>query len=277
MRIGWVVSIVFVLLSANGAWGEISYREYRAIKRIGDRILSQYPPSEYLYVGLGASPTGLIAYLELVQGSRAVAQVPLSRGMALQRAYSLDSRRAHIIDQVLDEHFRRFLPDSLLGGKKLLLIDFSIMGITLPFAGERLQEAMQRRGNSVEIQMLSLYRNPEVVEKLNHRGIDSYRLSAYAHDLFMSQRFDRYRLYEKFDASNLDSLRSYRSPERQAAEIRFSDFIESQRKGHFAPAHYSFLLRELQTWMERDFSSRHFYFAPRFQPISNRCSEVFVY
>ncbi len=277
MRAG-LVSLVFILLFGTyGAWGQLSYREYRTIKRIGDRILSQYPPAEYLYVGVGASPTGLIAYLELVEGSRAVAQLPLSGGMALQRAYDLDRERAASLDQILDEHFRRFLSDSRIGGKKVLLIDFSIMGITLPFVGERLQESINRRGYTTEIRMLSLQRNPEIAETLSQRGIDSYRVSAYAFDLFMSQRFDRYRLYEKFHAFKIDSLFSYRSPERPVPEIRFSEYLEAQKKGHFAPAHYQFLIQELQAWIRSDFSGRHFYFAPRLQPVSTRCSEVFVY
>jgi hypothetical protein len=130
--------------------------EFGGTEALAKEILRRFPPREYFYIGLGRSPTPVIAYLSqlnretaLLEGlDRIVINLPLSGFRPMLR--SLFSRaNPHKLEAALSKtqlselhrHFDRFLPKiSQLGLRKVLLIDYTQTARALIAAAEHLQE-----------------------------------------------------------------------------------------------------------------------------------------
>lgn len=95
-----------------------------AIRRVAEYILHTYPPEQYLYVGLGGSPTPITAYLQLCGRRARVVDVPVS---------SLNQYRANYEEIWENEDYRtnvvhylnRYLGKSVDIDTQLLVIDYS--------------------------------------------------------------------------------------------------------------------------------------------------------
>lgn len=274
----YLVCLCLITLLAQASNAQLSYREYRSIRSIAEGILRTYPPSEYIYVGLGASPTGVMAYLEITQGSRQALQVPLSGTLRLHRIYHHNEPRTEQIDAILQRHFDLFLPESRVGSKRILLIDAALSGFMLTFAGERIQQSLHRRGLNNPVEMLAMVRDSEVEHLLRARSVDIYRLTRFAYGLMISQNFDEYRKYEPFRPDQIRSLQEYQPPQVRAPMQSFTEYRESVRQGHFSPKSYPHLLREIEQHLERDRLSLSAYRGLRPRPQGPvRCTQVFVH
>lgn len=235
------------------AEAQISYREYRVNKRIAEYIMSQYPPSEYFYLGVGASPTAIIAYLELVAGSNQVGHLPITSGKQIKFMYDSNHYIVALMDGIMDRHLRNFLPHQVIGSRKILLIDFAHHGVTLPLIGEIMGDHLEERGLRNSVSMFAMTRNRNLETDLRRLpNMDVYHLGAYAEALFMGQRFDSYRKYEKAPLASLNSVESYRPPARVVSEVPFSDFIDKTKQGIFVPHSYDHLLIEMERFLRWD-------------------------
>ena len=123
------------------------------ISKLGDYILSKYPKDKYYYLGLGRSPAGLMAYLDL-ECSYNVFNVPLSSfrprisdvsSVAYQflkeyyNGYLLMTEEQKIM---LFKHFKEFMPD-LSKGKSVLLLDYASTGFSVVTAHYFLNEYLR--------------------------------------------------------------------------------------------------------------------------------------
>ena len=99
---------------------------YEEIKLLVYRLVSEYPPPHYLYVGVGRSPTPLIAFLQAIDSKVAI-NFPLS-------FFRKDAERDYIGEKnlkILHRHFEEFFGRYRKKGKVIVFIDYVISGATL--------------------------------------------------------------------------------------------------------------------------------------------------
>lgn len=131
--------------------GKYRFGEYSAIRNTALAILRKYPPSEYLYVGIGRSPTPVIAAIQAILGTESARNVPFSNrfkdfdpdkpltgGKIEENMHGIlidhDERIMHDRKDRARfwEVFKKKLPKFAdLGGKKILVIDFVASGASL--------------------------------------------------------------------------------------------------------------------------------------------------
>lgn len=130
--------------------------EFEGTQELAEEILRLFPPSNYFYIGLGRSPTPIIAYLfqrnrdaRQIEGlDRLVMNLPLSGFRPRLRTFFSHSN-PHKLDEPLSKpqheelqrHFARLLPSaSQLGSRSILVIDYTQSARALIAATEHLQE-----------------------------------------------------------------------------------------------------------------------------------------
>jgi hypothetical protein len=105
---------------------EISAAEFQFIERVAKNIQKSFPAEKYYYVGLGRSPTPIIAYLQLENLS--ADHLPATSVKWASRFEWFKPEESENIRA----HFERFLPSSAeLKGRKILLIDHVESGLGL--------------------------------------------------------------------------------------------------------------------------------------------------
>jgi hypothetical protein len=270
-----ILTLVITVFSKT-LLAQLSYREYRSIRSIGEQIMDRFPPEDFQYVGLGASPTAIIAYLESVLGPEAVTHLPLTNGIMLARHYELHSDSSPHPEEILNHHFDTFLPHEFTSKKNILVIDFANTGLSLQFVHKRLTDyLLDRPERDLNLVTLALGRRKLFLEALRETGLETLRLSSFAYHLFLTQRFDEFRRFRKLDLSRVDTLRGYKPPEINRSPLSFEEYQKIIRQDHFAPGDYDHLLRGLQLQMKKDPLNRDFYSPREFQSPILYCHSVF--
>ena len=98
---------------------------YEEIRLLAYQLVSEFSPSRYLYVGVGRSPTPLIAFLQAIDRKVAI-NFPLS---------DFHYSGKHMMDEenlkILHRHFEEFFGHYRKKGKVIVFIDYVISGETL--------------------------------------------------------------------------------------------------------------------------------------------------
>lgn len=153
-----------------------SLEDYADVKQVAQELIRRYPPDQYVYVGMGRSPTSVIAMLKAVLGDGAAVNVPMS-GMA---GFEPSSPR-YTTEAVtnLRRSFDRFIPSQTsLGGKKLVVIDFSAFGQSIPNGQRELVDYLRARNpaSPTAVRAVALGHSG-VLQSLRSRGVDGIELS----------------------------------------------------------------------------------------------------
>lgn len=181
----------------------ITQGEFSQIRDIAEEVLDQFPPTEYFYVGLGRSPTPIIAYFHAtgIQGAR---NLPLS-GF---RLYPPSENRDHSHQTLfvfwegkILNHFRLFLPTlEELGDKKIILIDYAQFGESLSSARAYLNKYYDGLGRGDLVQAVALTGNstkliPDLDDQyiINLNKFNSVKFS------MLFQFYEKYAEFGKFD------------------------------------------------------------------------------
>ncbi|MBI1395207.1 MAG: hypothetical protein GC151_04435 [Betaproteobacteria bacterium] len=135
----------------------LSGEEYEQVKAIALQIMRRYPPGRYHYLGLGKSPTPVMAFLQEF-ASRAsldldASSMPLSKFG--HRTGSMTGAERRVVDgpeldaeqrERLWEHFDAFVPSpGSLEGKDIVLIDLVQTGKSLVATQRHLEEYLNER------------------------------------------------------------------------------------------------------------------------------------
>lgn len=140
----------------------------RGIRDLGDRILHDYPPHVYLYVGLGRSPAPLMAYLQSIRVR--CLSIPLSsfRPRNVQWSITDDAlggrhaRMTLLQQRALFAHFRQFI-SRRPARNRILLIDFCVSGQSLLAGMEQLQQFLAGEGyDDIAVHALAICRDSDV-------------------------------------------------------------------------------------------------------------------
>jgi hypothetical protein len=163
----------FVAALQNRAY-EANLREQEqvadAVNDLADHITENYPPDQYVYVGLGRSPAAVVASLQ-AKGHTA-ASVPLSSfrpgpsdpGSILSRALVDEDGRpvpglTHEQQEMLNAHFDEFL-GHIEPGRNVVLIDYTESGKSLVAAQHYLQQwAGNRWGGDTQVDAFAMHQD----------------------------------------------------------------------------------------------------------------------
>jgi len=122
---------------------------------LAHHLLSRYPPDTHHYVGLGRSPTPVMAYLQAMAGHNdriTSSNLPLSKFSPSEPSL-FGGRQPNMTDALTDEqtarlhdHFDNFIPGTAaLRGKSVVLTDFVTSGRSLRATQNHLQRYLNKR------------------------------------------------------------------------------------------------------------------------------------
>lgn len=109
----------------------LQFSDARGFELTARQILKQFPPSEYVYLGVGASPVPCLAQINLLAGSATVINMPLSNIKENNFDVLLRSLQGREVQTALFKYFDNFLSAKVVGQKRVLLIDFVDKGFSL--------------------------------------------------------------------------------------------------------------------------------------------------
>ena len=156
----WVLFILLCTEAYSGQLLSLDQEDFDQIQAVTLKVLRQFPPDKFHYVGIGRSPTFMMALMEEL--GIEVSQIPLTKFQ-----YPTDSNSRWLYPagdplssyqlKELFEHFDKFLiSSSLVGNRKLLIIDFQNQGWTLISAAEHINLYLQKRGRSTQVEAMGL-------------------------------------------------------------------------------------------------------------------------
>lgn len=104
------------------------------LKQLSDRVITAFPPQEFLYIGIGRSPATVIAELQGRLGKDAACNMPLSDFQFLEtckkRRVRFKQKMTPEEQKALFHHFDKIL-GSRASNRKILIIDYVWSGSTL--------------------------------------------------------------------------------------------------------------------------------------------------
>ncbi len=179
--------------------------DYAELSRILQYLVKEYPPDQYLYVGMGRSPTPLIALAKAALGESRALSLPLSH--IGNRIYFPSKEE----EDYMDKHFRHFLPTvKELKGRKILLIDFALNGRSII---EGLRQLRRYYGTKAGVYALGMSGSEVTIKILTHMQITTIALSARLDQRYLRRVYSPYAEFERF-FTNIPSSR-YEAPERR--------------------------------------------------------------
>ncbi|MDR3606261.1 MAG: hypothetical protein P4M08_02645 [Oligoflexia bacterium] len=185
--------------------------EYQEIRDLSLKIFTHFPPDKHQFIGVGRSPTPILAFLQACPGVLAM-NLPLSQFRFAKYAVpsqenqngSTYARPNHARSD-LDQHFDRFLLWKIRSGpEKWVLIDFSQKGHTLASLFPRLESYLRRRSVCSRKQLPKLH----LLALADPRGDGEEirrNLENYSHTTFSLEKYPRLAsglCWQKFDAAS---------------------------------------------------------------------------
>lgn len=156
-----IVLLTLILVTPLAGLKARPVREYNEISYLAMSVLERFPPSEYHYLGVGRSPSFLMAFFEEL--GLKVSHLPISGfENAVERAgESPMSNLQEPLDQKdlssFKDHFTRFFPTPAESrGKKILVIDYQNYGRSLIAVTDHLYEFSRELYPEAKIEALGL-------------------------------------------------------------------------------------------------------------------------
>lgn len=190
---------------------DFSPGEVKEIVEVSEQIVKNFPPEEYFYVGLGRSPTPIMAYLEIFHPNN-VRNVPISAMKSrLNDRFGRTDPLSAEAEARLNKHFDRFFGNPAdFRGKKIVLIDFVNKGDGLMSTFDYLEKYSQTTNKGYQIE-LSPIRNillsDGFLDRLSKREAAISKIIELKPGIlsskFVSQMYDNYAEYGRYDPNNL--------------------------------------------------------------------------
>lgn len=164
------------------------YEIYRALTKM-------YPPENHIYIGIGRSPTPVLALIEAIGQNKV--NVPLSRvtGDYLSQKERLSLYR----------HFERFLPKPKeIENNSIILIDYTVSGISLKSAHEYILDYYNSLGAHISIKSFALV-DKRHYPNTNSKGVlpEKIALKLERHGYDPLSEYGRYNIEKEADQESL--------------------------------------------------------------------------
>ncbi|MBF0361325.1 MAG: phosphoribosyltransferase [Oligoflexia bacterium] len=126
---------------------EFMEAEYIEIRDISLEILKRCPPKECIVIGIGRSPTPIIAFIHGLLESESAWNLPLSNFRYGRKKSQLQIAEGSKLEKHLFSHFNNHLPTKCeIADKNILLVDFTDSGATLLAAEEYIKKYLSTLG-----------------------------------------------------------------------------------------------------------------------------------
>lgn len=122
--------------------------------RVVDRMLSDFPPSEFIYVALGASPTIIFAILEDLDPEIVTIDLPLS---------IREESRDLVLTSQLRAYLRRAFSSTLRDPRRYVLLDYAFSGKSLERATNLIRTYLRERGAHKAVEPLALRKRDNLI------------------------------------------------------------------------------------------------------------------
>ncbi len=130
------------------------------INQMGEQIIEFYPSDKYFYIGIGRSPTAIMAWLKAKIPNVKSVQIPLTNFKLCKELPDDKIDVAKFPDEVskqrLYRYFDTYIQDKSSYDRKWLVIDLAETGNTLRSAGFALNEYSKTRKHNNSVQMLAM-------------------------------------------------------------------------------------------------------------------------
>jgi hypothetical protein len=227
------VSILLIASPASGVFFkketfffdvDMAIEHYPLTRDVVLAIWENYDPKFHIFIGIGRSPTPIIAFMQAASQDVVSINLPLKniRGFKLGGVNRLERPQmfnAAAIER-LDQHFDHFLPQDLQN-KKIIVIDYADTGASLDIASQEIRRYyLQRQPNlNIEVIGLGIARDEFVTQELlrNHHHVLRAPVT-----FILSLILNRYKLLNEFEVFDLDKLnlnKSYERPKRRQNDI----------------------------------------------------------
>ncbi|MFL5813036.1 MAG: hypothetical protein ACJ763_05615 [Bdellovibrionia bacterium] len=229
-------------LVAARAQDEISSRLIEDVKSTVEEIAKLHPPEESYYIGIGGSPTPVIALMQ--EAGLSAANVPASRSGALV-GVAKNNAQYH---ENLFRHLDQFIPKpEVLGNRKLVVMDFTYSGASLMNFKDALEYYFKERGLHLPHQFVAL-RSSQTQGQYLEEGVQHIYLPKYLEEV-LSNNSGFKQVYREYDSWEASKTQAYRPPQQRARYLelraRFGlalrqdpKFLERIKRTHFVrPQH----------------------------------------
>lgn len=163
--------------------------DFKAFRSLAQQIYELYPPSEYIYVGIGRSPTPLIAMMKASFGDTQAVNLPLTGmvtfaenpkekdafGERISNSYiSFDQDHdiyTPLAHRKLRQHLDAFMPNAQqISGRKILLIDALGTGESLINSKHEIKEyySEKKLAVGVQVEALGIMMHPQQLGTKRH-------------------------------------------------------------------------------------------------------------
>jgi hypothetical protein len=225
-------------------------QDYAQARELTKIILERYPPDEYVYVGMGRSPTPITAMLKTLFGDDAAINVPLSNMATFspnpkqKGVFMGDDGELHSVgpptrtqERVynLRHHLDQFIPpDEKLGGRKILLIDYANSGDSLVNGDREIREYLRERNpaHPTELKSFGFAESDGVRSILKRKSIAGYEPPTSLKHLFSVRAFAATSEYPQLSIYDpkMDA-KTYKKPEvaRKNGRTPFRDLMDLWR------------------------------------------------
>lgn len=147
----------------------ISPQVLRDIRTMADDILNRFPPTEYAYIGVGRSPSAIMAFLKAL-GLEQIFNVPLTGTRGANTLSDQDRT-------LLFEHFDIFAPNAARTHlRKIVLIDYVQSGKSALKALELFKDYYSSQPEKYEVTMFNLIEPVHEVRPFDPDEDDGYMM-----------------------------------------------------------------------------------------------------
>ena len=145
------------------------------LEQLCSTIITQFPSDEYFYIGIGRSPTPIMAWLKNKLGDEAGIQIPLTRfrlcRVLPEDSISEPSYPSAEAEGRLFRYFDQFLRRHVGAGKKWLVIDTVMYGNTLRSSGFALTNYLVSHEQPPSVEMLAVSENDQEASYYTDMGM----------------------------------------------------------------------------------------------------------
>jgi hypothetical protein len=147
----------------------LSARDYADLRDGAIEVLERFPPDTHYYVGIGRSPTPVIALLQNLN-SEIASTIPVS-GLKV-RNDEATTPPPITLDAAWTQHLAHFLPDSRLAelersGRGIVVLDRATTGASVTLMANLIRRYVAQRGRSIRVDAVAFTRHPVSVHQID--------------------------------------------------------------------------------------------------------------
>ncbi len=187
--------------------------QYDSTKKAAIDLMERFPPDQHVYVGIGKSPTPIIAFMKAIGGAGAAQSLPLT-GLGANGFFEKNDPQS--IEKI-HQHLAEFLPNiEKLGGKKLLILDFADSATSLEFSAQEIRNFIETSYPQRKIELVVVgIPNFLATSRLRSKGFEVLKVNW---DLRRSLNNHEYKTLHEFNDYNYDTSEPYEKPARRSTE-----------------------------------------------------------